>query len=69
MSTAARLAILFVLVLLPLRQASAQDWIRTGTNRGAPIRMAVPDFKAASADPQTPPLNTVFNQVLWDDLD
>jgi TolB protein len=49
--------------------ASAQDWIRTGTNRGAPIRMASADFKGASADPQTAPLNTVFNQTLWNDLD
>lgn len=48
---------------------SAQDWIRTGTNRGAPIRMASPDFKAATPDPQTTPLNTVFNQTLWNDLD
>jgi TolB protein len=32
-------------------------------------RLAVPDFKAASADAQTGPLNTVFNQTLWNDLD
>src|SRR6266481_62032 len=48
---------------------SAQDWIRTGTNRGAPIRMAVPDFRSFNSDPQTPALNTVFNQTLWNDLD
>ena len=69
LSAAAQLALFFLVVLLPLSQAYAQDWIRTGTNRGAPIRMAVPDFKAANPDPQTQPLNAVFNQVLWNDLD
>ncbi len=60
---------MFVMLALSLAQISAQDWIRTGTNRGAPIRMAVPDFRAFSNDPQTAPLNTVFNQTLWNDLD
>ena len=32
-------------------------------------RLAVPDFKAATADPQTGALNTVFNQTLGNDLD
>ncbi|HEY6308195.1 MAG TPA: DPP IV N-terminal domain-containing protein [Candidatus Angelobacter sp.] len=32
-------------------------------------RLAVPDFKAGTTDPQTGPLNTVFNQTLWNDLD
>src|SRR5882724_982191 len=67
--TKARLALLFLLLALPLAQALAQDWIRTGTNRGAPIRLAVPDFKAANADPQTGPLNAVFNETLWYDLE
>jgi TolB protein len=58
-----------ILLAASLSQISAQDWIRTGTNRGAPIRLAVPDFRAASADPQTAPLNQVFNQTLWSDLD
>src|SRR6266567_1021284 len=65
--TKARLALLFLLLALPLAQA--QDWIRTGTNRGAPIRLAVPDFKGANTDPQTAPLNTIFNETLWYDLD
>jgi len=59
----------FVLLALGCLHASAQDWIRTGTNRGAPIRLAVPDFKPSTGDPQTAPLNTVFNQTLWNDLD
>lgn len=56
-------------LVFSLPNLQAQDWIRTGTNRGAPIRLAVPDFKAAANDPQTAPLNTVFNQTLWNDLD
>lgn len=32
-------------------------------------RLAVADFKAANVDPQTSPLNTIFNQTLWNDLD
>lgn len=50
--------------------ATAQDWIRTGTGLGVEkVRLAVPDFKAAGADPQTGPLGMVFNQTLWSDLD
>lgn len=68
--TARKSLILFVILLAgSFAPASAQDWIRTGTNRGAPIRLAVPDFKAPGTDPQTAPLNTVFNQTLWSDLE
>ncbi len=62
-------ALLLFLLVLPLARAAAQDWIRTGTNRGAPVRMAVPDFKPASSDPQTSTLLTFFNETLWYDLD
>jgi TolB protein len=61
--------LIIFLLAISMASASAQDWIRTGTNRGAPIRMASADFKAATADPQAAPLNTVFNQTLWNDLD
>jgi len=61
--------LLFIFVVCAVANGTSQDWIRTGTNRGAPIRLAVPDFKAANGDPQTAPLNTVFNQTLWNDLD
>lgn len=61
--------LLMLLLVLPAAPSSSQDWIKTGTNRGASIRLAVPDFKAATNDPQTAPLNTVFNQTLWSDLD
>jgi len=70
MSRKKQLAILLVLfLLLPATQILAQDWIRTGTNRGAVIRMASPDFKTSTGDPQSAPLDTVFNQTLWNDLD
>ena len=67
----AQICTIFILffVVATAVSASSQDWIRTGTNRGAPIRLAVPDFKAATNDPQTAPLNSVFNQTLWNDLD
>ena len=65
----ASFALLLFLALLPATKANAQDWIRTGTNRGAPIRMAVPDFKPANTDPGNGPLLSVFNETLWYDLD
>lgn len=50
--------------------AWAQDKIKIEINSGQQRpRLAVPDFKAANVDPQTSPLNTVFNQTLWNDLD
>jgi TolB protein len=62
--------LLLFLLILPLTRSAAQpDWIRTGTNRGAPIRLAAPDFKVAGADPQISPLNSAFNETLWNDLD
>lgn len=63
------LALFFLVLLMGMTDASGQDWVRTGTNRGAPVRMAAPDFKAANTDPQVSPLNSVFNQTLWSDLD
>jgi len=64
-----RSCLLLLLLTCPLLRVAGQDWMKTGTNRGAPVRMAAPDFKAAGSDPQTGPLNTVFNQTLWYDLD
>ena len=58
---------LFLLSLTSL--ANAQDWVKTGTNLGVQrIRLAAADFKAATADPQTAPLKTVFDQTLYNDL-
>ena len=50
--------------------SAQQDWIRTGTGLGVErVHLAVPDFKAADANPQTAALNKVFNETLWNDLD
>lgn len=59
----------FFLFSFSVLNTPAQDWVQATINKGAPIRMAVPDFKGATADPQTGPLDTVFNQTLWNDLD
>src|SRR5271154_474234 len=49
--------------------ASAQDWVRTGTNLGAQkIRIAAADFAPGSQDPQTPALKTTFDATLFNDL-
>jgi TolB protein len=62
---AALLAISFALAL----PALAQDWIRTGTGVGGEkIRLAVPEFKLATADPKSAPLDKTFNAVLFNDL-
>src|SRR5487761_346449 len=61
---------LSVIFLLGLQLFAQQDWIRTGTGLGVEkIRIAGPDFKAAGADAQTPPLLKTFNDTLWNDLD
>src|SRR5438067_13011420 len=56
--------------LLLLTSAFGQDWIRTGTGLGVEkVRIAVPDFKAASQDPRNTELLKTFNDTLWNDLD
>src|SRR5689334_23224822 len=48
----------------------AQDWIKTGTGLGvAKVRLAVADFKPATADPQNAAFLKTFNDTLWNDLD
>src|SRR6202034_3528327 len=48
----------------------AQDWVKTGTSLGVEkVRLAVADFKPASADPQNAALLKTFNDTLWNDLD
>ncbi len=47
----------------------AQDWFKTETSTGvANIRIAVADFKATLADPQTTPLKRTFDTTLYNDL-
>ena len=50
--------------------ALAQDWVRTGSGLGVErVRLAVPDFKAANADPLNTSLLKTFNDTFWNDLD
>ncbi len=63
------LVLVVLTLLLPSVSLSQTDWIRTGTGLGVEkVRLAVPDFKAASADPATGKLLNVFNETLWNDL-
>jgi TolB protein len=67
-----RYIILFyaILALFLATPCFAQDWIKTGTGLGVEkIRMAVPDFKAATPDPKNADLVKAFNDTLWNDLD
>src|SRR6267154_2812713 len=48
----------------------AQDWVRTGSGLGVEkVRLAVPDFKPSSSDPQSAALLKTFNDTFWNDLD
>jgi TolB protein len=60
-----------LLILIALTSVSfAQDWVRTGSGLGVDkVRLAVPDFKPMSADPQTTALLKTFNDTFWNDLD
>ena len=60
-----------LLLLVALTSVSfAQDWVRTGSGLGVDkVRLAVPDFKPSSADPQNAALLKTFNDTFWNDLD
>jgi TolB protein len=63
------LFLLSISALTGFTDAAAQDWVKTGTNLGVErIRLAVADFKPASADPQTPSLKNTFDATLYGDL-
>src|SRR5207248_9767503 len=48
----------------------AQDWVKTGTSLGVEkVRLAVPEFKPSTTDPQNTALLKTFNDTLWNDLD
>ena len=67
--TCASLLLLCFTVLAGPPPATAQDWVKTGTNLGVErIRLAVADFKPASPDPQTPALKNTFDTTLYRDL-
>jgi TolB protein len=56
--------------LLLVSSGFAQDWIKTGTGLGVEkVRLAVPDFKPGTPDPQTGALLRTFDDTLWNDLD
>jgi len=63
---------LFLLAICCLLSSNvfAQDWVKTGTSLGvAKVRLAVPDFKPSTSDPQNDALLKTFNDTLWNDLD
>lgn len=61
---------IIIAVLLSTIALAQEDQIKTGVNTGVEkVRLAVPDFKPVSGDPQTANLNKVFNDTLWNDLD
>ena len=61
--------LLFACLFLATTFASAQDWVRTGTNLGAQkIRLAAADFKMVGNDPALSTAQLTFNQVLFSDL-
>ncbi len=63
------LLLILLIVSLTCGPARAQDWVRTGTNLGAPrIRLAAADFNPSSADAQTPALKSTFDTTLYNDL-
>jgi TonB family protein len=69
-SRTSRLCSLSFIVLCGLAGACAQDRTKNEINKEpGRLRVAVADFKALNADPQTAPLNMIFNQTLWSDLD
>jgi TolB protein len=58
-----------ILATLAAIPATAQDWIRTGSNLGNErIRLAAADFKPVGDDPQTPALKAAFDATLFNDL-
>src|SRR5215475_15806464 len=65
-----RRLLLFVLLLVCLQAGiSASQDARTGTNQGVVgVKIAVPEFQPAAADPKTADRAAIFNQVLMDDL-
>jgi TolB protein len=64
------LSLLILLCWFLPSTSSAQDWVRTGSGLGVDkVRLAVPDFKPSSSDPQNEALLKTFNDTFWSDLD
>jgi TolB protein len=63
------LSVLILFFFLP-STGLAQDWVRTGSGLGVEkVRLAVPDFKPSTGDPQNDALLKTFNDTFWNDLD
>ena len=61
--------IFFCVLLLSSSGFSQNDKVQVIVTKGVErVRIAVADFKAANADPNTAALLTTFNQVLYSDL-
>src|SRR4051812_27550732 len=60
------LLLLFSFPLMALQEGQLHIGIFEGVEK---VRLAVPEFKQVSADPQTGKLLNVFNQTLWNDLE
>src|ERR1700760_1267184 len=59
--------LLAALLLAPALRA--QDWFHLETSTGAgKLRLAVANFKSASADPATLPAKAAFDETLYNDL-
>ncbi len=68
----ALLPVLSLLLFLSIApgMSFAQDWVRTGSGLGVEkVRLAVPDFKPSTGDPQNAALLKVFDDTFWNDLD
>jgi TolB protein len=59
-----------LLILAGAPALLAQDWVKTGTSLGVEkVRLALPDFKPSTTDPQNAAYLKTFNDTLWNDLD
>jgi len=66
------LMVSLVIVLVATVTGSPRQGVinNVGTNQGAQeVRLALPEFQSKSTDPNSVKLASLFNQVLWDDLD
>jgi TolB protein len=64
-----RTLVALVVLALSILAPAQEDWIRTGTGLGVEkVRIAVPDFKAASNDAANAELLKTFNDTLFNDL-
>jgi TolB protein len=64
-----RTLVALVVLVLSIFAPAQEDWIRTGTGLGVEkVRIAVPDFKAASNDAANAELLKTFNDTLFNDL-